>query len=81
MRRVAEIESLAAMAAFVDDGVGANGDGERLLRGIGGAEFGLTGQDARDVDLERDRRNALRRSTADRCPRCVPRWLSRALNR
>jgi hypothetical protein len=57
VRRVAQVEPFAAMAPFVDDRVRANGNRQRLLRCIRRVGLGLARQYARDVDLERNRRD------------------------
>jgi hypothetical protein len=54
------------MTARVDDRVGANRHGERLLRGVGGARLAFSGQHARHVHLERHvRHRAVARQGAD----------------
>jgi hypothetical protein len=61
VRRVAQVEAVATMAAGVEDGERADGDRKRLHRRISSARLGFAGEHTRNVDLERDRGDATAR--------------------
>ena len=68
MCRIAQIEPIALVAAFIEKRVRPNGDGQRLMRALSRPRLGFSSEDPRDVDLERKRRRAAatRRSDANR---------------
>ena len=66
VHRVAEIEALAAVTPGIEHGVGANGNGQRLLGRLWSIGLALASQDTSDVHLQRKVRDLSPASRAKR---------------